>query len=319
MEEGAKSAIKLKALRSLACWFAIAMLATYPLSGGEVNPLWERLVIVCFVLLPLGLSYLSEWARRQMQYLLYPVYLVIIAWEVQMGYYNYFGTEEMMTLVLIAVLSGMLEFKRFGHYLAYLGYVAIFVGTGLWLRSELGAEERVTYFSIVLVGLGVSFLMKWRQMKMHRELESSEQMLAEIYASSPDPLLLFRQRDKKLVKYNQRAFELVGVKQQEVLEREVGERVLNRWIEGGQQRLITRYERGEEMSWIEVMASPVNLKDEEYLLVRIVDVSERKKTEDSLRKLNSVMVGRELKMRELKKKLAGKNLSEKEKARNIRT
>lgn len=171
--------------------------------------------------------------------------------------------------------------------------------------------------------------------QMEEELKNSEERLKVIFEHAPDAYFLYNLKGN-LIDGNKAAEELIGYKKEELIGKNImrsgllsldqipkvvrllAEHVLGK-ATGPNEFVLIRKDRTRVST--EIMATLVKVKGKNLVLGIARDITERKKTEEELKKkneelerFNKLAVGREIKMIELKKKI--KELQEKLNRRN---
>ncbi len=260
-----------------------------------------RIVISVFGIFTFFGSYYSRWIRQHLITIVHLFFHIVTLYTLQICYENNFRIEHFFPFITIISVVGMshLNLKILFRYL-----IGTFLLSGMTiLFCETDLPKYIILGSISMISTFVYFAMK-SKFNIEEELILRENFMKSIFDESPDSIFLMDVENDAIESYNHRAIELFKLKGNSEL---IGKRVssLNKVpfsddeqkeikqiiAEKGSfsREIIFRTHEGQEF-WGELSLIETQLKQKDYYIVRISDISARKKAEEQIRLLESVVI-----------------------------
>lgn len=308
-EHKTTATLELGTMRMFCLIAAVSVVVTGFVSQSTYDPLTLRVFVIVISFLPLILSFVSSFVRKNFSYFLYPMYLSLFTWEGMLAYHNNYSVEEAISTILILVLAGIVPYKKYSHFVFHLVYCALVDLIVIYLLPQ-SFDNRLTYATYIVVGGSIAFLMAGSRAKILSALQEGWSRLQSVADSAHDMILSVNDKGK-IIFWNLSASKILGYSEEEIIGKDI-----SFILPSGAARVGGRAEARKKNGGtvdVEVTVGAYNGDTSKSTTLILRDVTEKMIYEEQLRlrneeleKLNKLMVGRELRMRELKKQIANK-------------
>lgn len=298
-----------------------------------VDPVWMRLLMGGLALLFLLASFLFKYARERLAYFIYGWFYVCAGWLLYLTIVNnahpyYIFADLVWFTVFAAFFQSMWSLLIFN-----LIVVTASVGVLLSLPAPLFSELLFTL--MFPFSLMISLFQVFMKSRLEKQVLLEEQSFRTIFDESADGLFLLSvDQPRVVVDCNQQGVKMFGYqskdevvgKGRDAIFREgltpadseaIGREIQQNGLWRKSMRIVTV--TGSSF-WADMVIRVVKLGNQPILLVRVSDITRMREVEEELlykneelTKLNEMMVGREIRMTELKQEIGQiKGVAEKE-------
>lgn len=293
---------------------------------NSIDPIFFRVLFAGISFFIVGISFISEVVRKNIYYFFFPLILLINVW---LGYLVFLNNGE-ISYVIAQVLWTIVLASYFESFktLTVYSIVTILVSwiVMMFLPSPMISET--LYLSAISAGIGINYVSNYGKFRLQSRLEASNKELEKfrlIIANAGEHIII-TDKDGKIIFANKAVERITGYSNAEVIGKRPSlwgaqmpkEFYQNMWdtIKNKKQRFqgeITNKRKNGELYVAESDIAPI--LDEngnvEYFVGIERDITQFRKAQKELQdkfaevsRLNSLMIGRELKMVELKKEIA---------------
>src|SRR5260221_2785992 len=330
----ASTALKKSELALFRAIFALCAVLV-PLMGflyTSNSSAYDRWVLRIFVGICAGifllLSYIHNNFKKNLD-LAYYVYLyIIIGWVSYLFAQNHYSGNYLLAELGSFIFLGFSKFRNTKQIVAFLLYYALWLVYSLFVVTKPAIDPPVT-LGLCGVFIVASYLSIQSKRSVERQLVVQEQTMSTIFNESADAIFLVDNTNQQISDCNVASMNLLNITMKKEL---LGKQFFGIFKEGftqeDQKNIYTEiakngfFEKNQEMTsigektfWANIIIKTVIIHNEKVLLVRAVDISQSKQSEFQLReqkeqleKINQLMVGRELRIIELKKQPSEKNI-----------
>jgi PAS domain S-box-containing protein len=259
-----------------------------------VEPFAERFALAFVCLAVYILSHVSENVRKRIVLFAYIVFYIISFWTIRLLILNQFAIDYIYGLII--VIYGSVGLKRHTDLAIY--YFAIISILMIAYHSSIRPQVSEWLLLCTLAASGfISYVIFSARIKLQEELVTNEKLLKLVFNESADALFLVDADSGAIVDYNDRALALFGIADRD---RFIGVRIdkllapdrvgtetedragsppwLSSFTEEGKYTALT----GRDF-WGDLAVRRIHINNEMLLLVRLTDITERKRAEEALR------------------------------------
>lgn len=312
----------------LICVFSFVMLIfigflPQPPNTFAIEPLWERIAVSSYFLVIFILSFTFPFIRNSFTYFIYIGLYLVFGWHVRLASLNHFSLYYALSL-FVGLSGSSVFFRQFRSLLFFYTYAILTVAFSLYYSPAIQVNP-LTYLAYLASVCFIYFIVFSLRIRSQNQLTQSKDSLSTVFEESADALFTVDLATLKTISCNQRAVslfevnsktDLVGVELNSWLKKPFPENEVQRIISlirsqghwQGELQFVTAKKRE---FWGDFYVKITTLLGKEVYYVRISDITSRKQAlnllqtrTQELEQLNSFMVGRELKLVQLKKEIS---------------
>jgi PAS domain S-box-containing protein len=316
-------------------WFIFSAFIGIAIAGffygripGTIDPWIPRITVSLLAAYVLAASFISKAVRKNIDIYIYFWFYVSMMWTLWLLVINHFSGAYVIGVFTNMTTYGVLVLRKPLLATVFLLLLSLFSVVASVMVTNPQTDPMTFAFMISLNALIVGLISRARRLAEQTSAQRG-QAFRTIFNESADALFLAENDTRKITDCNQRAITLFDAKDKEEFIGVAGEKILqsgltpqeladantqleqkHMWEKEGKFTTI----HGKTF-WGNIVIQRIDLNGRSVSLVRISDVSARKENEEALQvkseelrvkaeeleKMNEMMVGRELKMAELKK------------------
>jgi PAS domain S-box-containing protein len=254
----------------------------------------DRLVIAFIGFGVILSSYKSRIIRSNLSSIVYFIGYAVTTWMILVVSINQFSLEYVLGLVTI-IFASSLAFKTINQLSWYFFYTIPSVSLACFLSPTSFEDRGVLISSIAIVGLVSFMILRWR-IFIKNNLEISENFMKTIFSESTDALFLVDLNKKEITECNSRAVAMFHAENKEHLLKEnfykfshpgIVEKI-NGQIRKTMERSSIWSEEvrfstfQNQWLWGDTTIKQIQISNVPYNLVRISDISDKKRAEEEL-------------------------------------
>ncbi len=273
-----------------------------------------RIGVGVIVLLIALLSYVNKYVRKNIDIFTYGWFFISGTWSVWLLVGNHFASSAVLTVVWQLIIFSIAPVRKMWQIPLFLMFEEILAGiaTLVVVSAQTDKVLFLTNISLYCFFLLLFTVIRFQEVE---SLKLSKDSFALIFNESIDAIFLLSGESLKITDVNDQALRLFGIHVKEeliaflepVLIEHIATLSPKRPNEESEIKLPTK--KSTEL-WGNIGIKRTKIGKRDIVIVRISDITDRKKAEEELKirskemeRLNTLMIGRELKMAELKKEI----------------
>ncbi len=259
------------------------------------------LLIASFGFLLYVSSFFSKFFRNNIITLVHILFYAITIHTLQISYQYDFKLVHFFPYLTMVTMVSM---SHINSKLLSIFLIISFCLTTLLILLSNSEVAKLSLITLQLIASSVIYIVMISKFSVEEELILRENFMKSIFDESPDSIFLVDVKNDAIESYNQRSIEVFGLMDSNQM---IGKQVssLNKipFNEADQQEIKTIIAKSGSFSreiifvtrkgtefWGELSLIETKLKQKDYYIVRISDISERKKAEEQIKLLESVVI-----------------------------
>lgn len=258
------------------------------------NYIWDRLFIVAIGATVLGLSYKNMFFRFHMGQIAIFAYYLVTLWMILVVTVNHFSPAYSMGLIAVICASGV-GFSTVNRLSIYFLSTISTTTLACWLVPAPDIDRSIYIGSIATIGL-ISFIALRTKLIIQDHLEISESLMKTIFNESADALILAETIYFRIIECNQRLLELLGLNHKSELlgmplfnlpglsnEDGLVRKMDDKLLSSGQWQAELQFKISPDSAfWGDVIVKQMRISSQSCYLVRISDITDKKRAEKKL-------------------------------------